>query len=143
MYYEIMSKPNKSQIKRDFIMKHKEKILNIVTEMLNKDAPICFNNYDSDERKPITIMQCGHTYCLICLNHLRIYDYKCPKDREQITNQKPNYALLDLINSDTTRVQNQTIKDDKVSSDTSSISLGGNGESYYIEGISFFDSSSK
>jgi hypothetical protein len=46
MYYEIMSKPNKSQIKRDFIMKHKEKILNIVTEMLNKDAPISFNNYD-------------------------------------------------------------------------------------------------
>ena len=108
---------------------------------MNLTCDICFNNYDSDERKPITIMQCGHTYCLICLNHLRIYDYKCPKDREQITNQKPNYALLDLINSDTTRVQNQAIKDDKVSSDTSSISLGGNGESYYIEGISFFDSS--
>jgi hypothetical protein len=46
MYYEIMSKPNKTQIKREFIMKHKEKILNIVTEMLNKDAPIKFNNYD-------------------------------------------------------------------------------------------------
>jgi hypothetical protein len=57
MYYEIMSKPNKSQIKRDFIMKHKEKILNIVTEMLHKDAPISFNNYDIYKESFMTFAQ--------------------------------------------------------------------------------------
>jgi hypothetical protein len=46
MYYEIMSKPNKTQAKREFIMKHKDQILKIVNEMLKKDAPIEFNNYD-------------------------------------------------------------------------------------------------
>ena len=46
MYYEIMSKPTKKQIKREFIMKNKEKIISIVNEMLEKDAPFAFDNYD-------------------------------------------------------------------------------------------------
>lgn len=46
MYYEIMSKPTQKQIKREFIIKNKEKIITIVTEMLKKDAPIAFDNYD-------------------------------------------------------------------------------------------------
>jgi len=46
MYYEIMSKPTKKQIKREFVMKHSDIILTIVEEMLKKDAPISFDNYD-------------------------------------------------------------------------------------------------
>ena len=57
MYYEIMSKPNKSQIKREFIMKHKDQILKIVNEMLNKDAPIQYNNYDIYKESFMTFAQ--------------------------------------------------------------------------------------
>ena len=41
-----MSKPTQKQIKREFVLKHKEKILQIVNDMLQKDAPIAFNHYD-------------------------------------------------------------------------------------------------
>ena len=57
MYYEIMSKPNKTQIKREFIMKHKEQIVKIVTEMLNKDAPVTFNNYEINKEPFMTFAQ--------------------------------------------------------------------------------------
>ena len=46
MYYEMMSKPTQKQIKREFVLKHKEKIIQIVDDMLQKDAPISFNHYD-------------------------------------------------------------------------------------------------
>jgi len=57
MYYEIMSNPPKSQIKREFIMKNKDKILTIVTRMLEKDAPIAFNNYDIYKEPFMTFAQ--------------------------------------------------------------------------------------
>ena len=60
---------------------------------------ICFECFNTNFRKPMTVMQFGHTFCLKCLDNLKNYEYKCPKDREPITNQKPNYALLDLLNS--------------------------------------------
>jgi hypothetical protein len=46
MYYEIMSKPSNKHITRDYIFKHKEQIIKIVDEMLKKDAPIRFTEYD-------------------------------------------------------------------------------------------------
>jgi len=57
MYYEIMSKPTKKQIKREFIMKNKEKIISIVNEMLEKDAPIAFDNYDIYKESFMTFAQ--------------------------------------------------------------------------------------
>ena len=54
MYYEIMTTPPTKQIKREFIMKHKDKIISIVNEMLQKDAPIMFNNYDI-YKEPFTV----------------------------------------------------------------------------------------
>jgi hypothetical protein len=46
MYYEMMSHPTTKQIKREFVLKHKEQILQIVEDMLKKDAPIAFDHYD-------------------------------------------------------------------------------------------------
>jgi hypothetical protein len=57
MYYEIMSSPPKKQIKREFIIKHKDNILKIVNQMLEKDAPIAFNNYDIYKEPFITFAQ--------------------------------------------------------------------------------------
>ncbi len=66
---------------------------------MNPKCEICFDSFNNSDRLPITIMQCGHTYCLVCIDELTKYDFRCPKDRELITNQKPNYALLDVLNS--------------------------------------------
>jgi hypothetical protein len=52
-----MTKPTKKQIKREFIMKNKEKILIIVNEMLEKDAPILFDNYDIYKESFMTFAQ--------------------------------------------------------------------------------------
>ena len=57
MYYEIMSNPTKKQIKREFIMKNKETIATIVNEMLKKDAPIAFDNYDIYKEPFMTFAQ--------------------------------------------------------------------------------------
>jgi hypothetical protein len=52
-----MSKPTKKQIKREFIIKHKDKIIDIVNEMLKKDAPICYDNYDIYRESFMTFAQ--------------------------------------------------------------------------------------
>ena len=57
MYYEIMSNPPNKQIKRDYVLKHKDKIIKIVDEMLKKDAPIMFNNYDIYKEPFMTFVQ--------------------------------------------------------------------------------------
>ena len=57
MYYEIMSNPTKTQLKREFIIKNKDKILSIVTQMLEKDAPIAFDNYDIYKESFMTFAQ--------------------------------------------------------------------------------------
>ena len=45
MYYEIMSKPTIKNNKREYIVKHKKEILEIVDEMLKIDAPTKYVNY--------------------------------------------------------------------------------------------------
>jgi hypothetical protein len=57
MYYEIMATPPNKQIKREFVIKHKDKIITIVNEMLKKDAPIMFNNYDIYRESFMTFAQ--------------------------------------------------------------------------------------
>ena len=57
MYYEIMSKPTSKHVTRNYILTHKEQIMNIVTEMLKNDAPIRFDNYDIYKEPFITFAQ--------------------------------------------------------------------------------------
>ena len=78
---------------------------------MNPRCEICFESYNLNERLPITVMQCGHTYCLLCLSDLQKFDHRCPKDREPITNQKPNYALIDVLNAIITQPSQKTFDD--------------------------------
>ena len=107
---------------------------------MNIACDICFNNYDLNQHKPVIVMQCGHTYCDRCCAYLKIHDYRCPKDREPITNQKPNYALLDLLNSDISRVENSIVKRENVFK-MDALTLEDIGENYYKKGIAFFEAS--
>lgn len=64
----------------------------------NKCCKICLIEYNSTNQKPITLMLCGHTFCLNCVNQLKtLKEYICPTCREEIISEKPNYALLDTL----------------------------------------------
>lgn len=61
------------------------------------DCEICLEKYDKIERKPMTIIPCGHTYCLECLSKLKRQIYKCPKCKQPISSKKPSYAVLSIL----------------------------------------------
>ena len=68
------------------------------------DCKICYNSYNSKERKP-KMLFCGHTFCSICIQAIlegRVYETICPTCRRRIScsfSQLPiNYSLLDLVN---------------------------------------------
>ena len=78
---------------------------------------ICYEKYNRTDRKPmitgwfviiiflilfyfifVNIVMCCHTTCLSCLNQLKKQaNYKCSHCREIILSEKPNFALIDLI----------------------------------------------
>ena len=65
---------------------------------MDLNCKICLEDFNNSNHKPIIVMQCGHTFCLECVKQLKKQEFICPNDREPITNQKPNYALLDFLN---------------------------------------------
>ena len=78
---------------------------------MDLNCKICFEVFNTSNRKPIIVMLCGHTFCLECVDKLKKQDFICPNDREPITNQKPNYALLDFLNSkDSAQSKNVSLK---------------------------------
>uniref|UniRef100_A0A6C0JQ77 Uncharacterized protein n=1 Tax=viral metagenome TaxID=1070528 RepID=A0A6C0JQ77_9ZZZZ len=46
MYYNMISKRNKEEIKRENILKYKEEIIKIVDKMLEKDSHLSYEYYD-------------------------------------------------------------------------------------------------
>jgi hypothetical protein len=40
---------------------------------------ICMENFSTDIRKPNSLVPCGHTFCVICLEHMGVK--KCPTCR--------------------------------------------------------------
>ena len=46
MYYNMISKRNKEEIKRENILKYKEEIIKIVDNMLDKDSHLSYEYYD-------------------------------------------------------------------------------------------------
>ena len=66
------------------------------TEFLQ--CPICYNEFDEHERKPISL-GCGHTLCVSCLSKLS--KTQCPFDQAtvdmDISKLPFNYALLQLV----------------------------------------------
>lgn len=85
------------------------------------DCEICLEKYDKVERKPMTIIPCGHTYCLDCLGRLKRQINKCPKCKQPISSKKPSYAVLSILdlnlvvdmNSDLKQAINDNLKDIK------------------------------
>ena len=70
------------------------------------NCEICCENFNNSNRKPITVMPCGHSFCLECVEKLKKQDFICPTDREPIVNQKPNYALLNFMSSNLDQTKN-------------------------------------
>ena len=64
---------------------------------------ICFESFNSKQRQPTVLMLCGHTFCLECVNGLKKSPANnlpsCPTCRTNIIDQKPNYALLEMLES--------------------------------------------
>lgn len=63
------------------------------------NCKICFENFDLNEHKPMVMIPCGHTVCQKCLERIKQQTLDvCPTCRIQITLDRPNYALIDLVN---------------------------------------------
>ena len=61
------------------------------------DCKICFELYDNNLRKPISI-SCGHTFCSSCLDTLRnMGNNQCSICKTRITSKISNFALLDVL----------------------------------------------
>lgn len=81
------------------------------------DCKICFEKYDINLRKPISI-NCGHSFCNDCLNSLRINNsYVCPTCRRPITNEEPNYTVLDIL--ETFNLENESNRESLLVSEVS------------------------
>lgn len=58
---------------------------------------ICMEDFDSINRKPNSLVPCGHTFCIICLEH--IGSSKCPTCRSDFTNFIPNWEIIKRLNN--------------------------------------------
>ena len=62
-------------------------------------CPVCMNHY-SKTVKPMILQPCSHGMCESCIlkyRELEDEDIKCPKCREVIIEEKPNFDLIELI----------------------------------------------
>jgi hypothetical protein len=57
---------------------------------------ICLNNYDHSIRKPHHL-SCQHTFCIECINKIKVDLNKCPKCNQPIRVIYENVELLELI----------------------------------------------
>jgi len=66
------------------------------------NCPICYVEFNNEDRKPKILPLCGHTICLVCLeNILKMHKSSCPLDRKllekKIDNYSTNIIMLQLI----------------------------------------------
>lgn len=63
------------------------------------NCEVCFNKFDSNSRKPLISIGCGHTLCLVCLENLKV-PY-CPFCRKYLHLSKtvPNYTVLNMLST--------------------------------------------
>ncbi len=61
------------------------------------NCEICFEMYNSENKQPLSLPSCGHTFCSICI---KSFQNKCPTCRKsfQENQVQKNYALLSLLN---------------------------------------------
>jgi len=81
---------------------------NLLNELIN--CQICLNSFDEIIHKPYSIYKCGHTYCIVCLNHLnKSLNNKCPDCRSYIQNIAPNWQSLRILSFIKNNEQKQQI----------------------------------
>lgn len=61
------------------------------------NCDICYDDYNSNEKKPFTLVPCGHTFCIKCINSLMSREASCPNCRKKISEKIPNYGLVGLL----------------------------------------------
>ena len=52
---------------------------------------ICLNRYDTISRRPYSLVPCGHTFCMNCMN--QIPSSACPTCRAGFINKIPNWEI--------------------------------------------------
>ena len=58
---------------------------------ITEQCKICYECYNTTDRKPMIMMMCCHTLCNTCLIDLKktMSSYNCPTCRELIISEKP------------------------------------------------------
>lgn len=65
-------------------------------------CPVCLRRYSSTV-KPMILQPCSHGMCEVCIGKYREIkdaegeDIQCPKCREVVIEEKPNYDLIDIL----------------------------------------------
>ena len=87
---------------------------------------ICFLCYNTTTRRPMTCMPCSHTFCKKCLDEmlkLHATSLKCPTCRTQISNQAPNFELINELNSRRLQRNSSNISNNESTSKTNNQSI--------------------
>ncbi len=61
------------------------------------ECEICFEKFDKQKRKPMTILPCTHTFCLECMEKLQYQTYNCPKCKKQIVKAVSLFFVLKIL----------------------------------------------
>ncbi len=62
------------------------------------NCEMCSEIYDKNERRPMTLIPCGHTLCSACLDLLKSTDvFVCTQCNETVIEHKPSYAVLKIL----------------------------------------------
>jgi hypothetical protein len=63
------------------------------------NCKICLEYFDLKDFRPITILMCCHTFCIKCLNNLKIITdkYLCPTCNQVIIEEKENYSIIEFL----------------------------------------------
>lgn len=72
------------------------------------NCEICIEKYNDKENKPYSLIPCGHSFCIKCINRLKVK--QCPKCRIEINAKLLNRALIDLLDLNLIQDTNYELK---------------------------------
>ena len=72
---------------------------------------ICLEAYNQTNRRPHILVPCGHTFCLACLNGLKIPT--CPNDNTPIREKIPNWEIIGQILNPEEEEDDDVFSDDR------------------------------
>jgi len=76
---------------------------------MKSDCIICLESYNDSNRKPHTLIPCGHTICGVCLESLsRMSINNCPECRMLIERTVVSYALIPSATTPRSSINEQT-----------------------------------